>query len=271
MAYVVAEPCIKCKYTDCVEVCPVNCFYEGDNFLVIHPDECIDCGACEPVCPTKAIFPEIGPARRSGRSTRSSTRTSRPSGRTSPRRRRRCPRPRSSRTRRTSASCSSIEPGRQEVVSPGLAITRPSAPPAAGPLSCLESRAVRPFRRSQGAAASAHVRPAPRGCASSSSWASGPGVPGCAAPPRAARALHLHRGGQRPPRLIRSAGRCDWTKTSIFSMSSSVAWTRSCGFGGSAGPALPALAASSASPAGGEALLRGQALGEDRRQRRWTG
>ncbi|HEX8823790.1 MAG TPA: ferredoxin FdxA [Archangium sp.] len=58
MAYVVTEPCIKCKYTDCVEVCPVNCFYEGANFLVIHPDECIDCGACEPVCPTKAIFPE---------------------------------------------------------------------------------------------------------------------------------------------------------------------------------------------------------------------
>lgn len=58
MAYVVAEPCIKCKYTDCVEVCPVNCFYEGNNVLVIHPDECIDCGACEPVCPTKAIFPE---------------------------------------------------------------------------------------------------------------------------------------------------------------------------------------------------------------------
>jgi ferredoxin len=58
MAYIVADPCIKCKYTDCVEVCPVNCFYEGANFLVIHPDECIDCGACEPVCPTKAIFPE---------------------------------------------------------------------------------------------------------------------------------------------------------------------------------------------------------------------
>ncbi|MDQ3265816.1 MAG: ferredoxin family protein [Myxococcota bacterium] len=58
MAYVVADPCIKCKYTDCVEVCPVNCFYEANNFLVIHPDECIDCGACEPVCPTKAIFPE---------------------------------------------------------------------------------------------------------------------------------------------------------------------------------------------------------------------
>jgi ferredoxin len=58
MSYVVAEPCIRCRYTDCVEVCPVDCFYEGPNFLVIHPDECIDCGACEPVCPTKAIFPE---------------------------------------------------------------------------------------------------------------------------------------------------------------------------------------------------------------------
>jgi ferredoxin len=58
MAFVVAEPCIACKYTDCVAVCPVDCFYEGANFLVIHPDECIDCGACEPVCPTKSIFPE---------------------------------------------------------------------------------------------------------------------------------------------------------------------------------------------------------------------
>ena len=58
MAFVVAEPCIACKFTDCVAVCPVDCFYEGVNFLVIHPDECIDCGACEPVCPTKAIFPE---------------------------------------------------------------------------------------------------------------------------------------------------------------------------------------------------------------------
>ncbi|QQR89477.1 MAG: ferredoxin family protein [Myxococcales bacterium] len=56
MPYIVAEPCIKCKYTDCVAVCPVDCFYEGKNSLVIHPDECIDCGACEPECPTKAIF-----------------------------------------------------------------------------------------------------------------------------------------------------------------------------------------------------------------------
>ena len=56
MTYVVAEPCIKCKYTDCVDVCPVDCFAEGENFLVINPDECIDCGACVPECPTEAIF-----------------------------------------------------------------------------------------------------------------------------------------------------------------------------------------------------------------------
>ena len=58
MAYIVGDPCVKCKYTDCVAVCPVECFYEGKNFLVIHPDECIDCGACEPECPTTAIFEE---------------------------------------------------------------------------------------------------------------------------------------------------------------------------------------------------------------------
>jgi ferredoxin len=58
MAYIVADPCVKCKYTDCVAVCPVDCFYEGKNMLSIHPDECIDCGACEPECPTTAIFEE---------------------------------------------------------------------------------------------------------------------------------------------------------------------------------------------------------------------
>src|SRR3970282_1475618 len=58
MAYVVADPCVKCKYTDCVAVCPVDCFYEGANSLAINPDECIDCGACEPECPTTAIFEE---------------------------------------------------------------------------------------------------------------------------------------------------------------------------------------------------------------------
>ncbi len=58
MTFVVTENCIKCKYTDCVEVCPVDCFYEGPNFLVIHPDECIDCTLCEPECPAEAIVSE---------------------------------------------------------------------------------------------------------------------------------------------------------------------------------------------------------------------
>lgn len=55
MTFVVTEQCIKCKYTDCVEVCPVDCFHEGPNFLVIDPDECIDCTLCEPECPVEAI------------------------------------------------------------------------------------------------------------------------------------------------------------------------------------------------------------------------
>lgn len=57
MTYVVTESCIKCKLTDCVSVCPVDCFYEGENMLVINPDECIDCGVCEPECPIEAIKP----------------------------------------------------------------------------------------------------------------------------------------------------------------------------------------------------------------------
>ena len=61
MPYVVTENCIKCKYMDCVEVCPVDCFYEGENMLVIHPDECIDCGVCEPECPADAIKPDTQP------------------------------------------------------------------------------------------------------------------------------------------------------------------------------------------------------------------
>ncbi len=61
MTFVVTEVCIKCKYTDCVEVCPVDCFYEGENMLVIHPDECIDCGVCEPECPIDAILPDTDP------------------------------------------------------------------------------------------------------------------------------------------------------------------------------------------------------------------
>lgn len=58
MTYVVTDECIKCKYTDCVEVCPVDCFYEGELMLVINPEECIDCGVCEPECPIGAIKPE---------------------------------------------------------------------------------------------------------------------------------------------------------------------------------------------------------------------
>ena len=61
MTYIVNESCIKCKLMDCVEVCPVDCFYEGENMLVIHPDECIDCGVCEPECPVEAIKPDTEP------------------------------------------------------------------------------------------------------------------------------------------------------------------------------------------------------------------
>jgi ferredoxin len=58
MTFVITENCIKCKFTDCVDVCPVDCFHEGPNFLVIDPDECIDCTLCEPECPANAIFSE---------------------------------------------------------------------------------------------------------------------------------------------------------------------------------------------------------------------
>ncbi|PHS76714.1 MAG: ferredoxin [Rhodospirillaceae bacterium] len=61
MTYIVVENCIKCKFQDCIEVCPVDCFYEGENFLVINPDECIDCGVCEPECPAEAILPDTEP------------------------------------------------------------------------------------------------------------------------------------------------------------------------------------------------------------------
>jgi len=58
MSHVVCEPCYGCKYTDCVVVCPVECFREGEKMLYIHPGECIDCGACVTVCPVDAIYPE---------------------------------------------------------------------------------------------------------------------------------------------------------------------------------------------------------------------
>jgi ferredoxin len=62
MTFVVTDACIKCKYMDCVEVCPVDCFYEGENMLVIDPDICIDCGVCEPECPPEAIKPDTEPS-----------------------------------------------------------------------------------------------------------------------------------------------------------------------------------------------------------------
>ena len=61
MTYVVNDKCVMCKHTDCVEVCPVDCFYEGENMLVINPDECIDCGVCEPECPEDAIKSDQDP------------------------------------------------------------------------------------------------------------------------------------------------------------------------------------------------------------------
>jgi ferredoxin len=61
MTYVVTDNCIRCKYTDCVSVCPVDCFHEGEHMIVIHPDECIDCGVCEPECPAEAIKPDCEP------------------------------------------------------------------------------------------------------------------------------------------------------------------------------------------------------------------
>jgi ferredoxin len=61
MTYVVTENCIRCKYMDCVSVCPVDCFHEGEHMLVIHPDNCIDCGVCEPECPAEAIKADTEP------------------------------------------------------------------------------------------------------------------------------------------------------------------------------------------------------------------
>lgn len=58
MTHIVTDNCINCKHTDCVDVCPVDCFYEGPNILVINPDECIDCAVCVPECPVGAIFPD---------------------------------------------------------------------------------------------------------------------------------------------------------------------------------------------------------------------
>ena len=91
MTYVVTEACIKCKYMDCVEVCPVDCFYEGENMLVINPDECIDCGVCEPECPPKAIVPDTEKGMEQWLEVNRDL--CRPSGPTSPARARRRPTP----------------------------------------------------------------------------------------------------------------------------------------------------------------------------------
>ena len=61
MTYVVTEACVRCKFMDCVEVCPVDCFYEGEAMLAIDPEACIDCGVCEPECPAEAIKPDTAP------------------------------------------------------------------------------------------------------------------------------------------------------------------------------------------------------------------
>ena len=82
MTYVVTENCIRCKYMDCVEVCPVDCFYVGANMLVIHPDECIDCGVCEPECPGRGH--RAGQRRQGDRLAGAQPRASRRHGRTSP-------------------------------------------------------------------------------------------------------------------------------------------------------------------------------------------
>ena len=81
MTYIVNESCIRCKYTDCVEVCPVDCFYEGENMLVIHPDECIDCGVCEPECPVDAIKPVRNRDLKSGSTSTANTRRFGPTSR----------------------------------------------------------------------------------------------------------------------------------------------------------------------------------------------
>ena len=101
MTYVVTEACIRCKYMDCVEVCPVDCFYEGENMLVIHPDECIDCGVCEPECPVDAILPDTETA---GRALAGAEPRLQPTpGPTSPASARRPRTPTSSRARRASS------------------------------------------------------------------------------------------------------------------------------------------------------------------------
>jgi ferredoxin len=107
MTHVVTEACIRCKYTDCVDVCPVDCFREGPNFLTIDPDECIDCAVCIPECPVSAIYAEEDVPKDQLHMTASSTPNwpCCPAGRASPSARTRCPTTSSGKT--APASCPS--------------------------------------------------------------------------------------------------------------------------------------------------------------------
>ncbi len=102
MTHVVLESCIRCKYTDCVDVCPVDCFREGPNMLVIDPDECIDCAVCIPECPVNAILPEEDVSQEQMKFIRSTPSWPR-SGRASPSASLRRPMPTNGKTRRTSS------------------------------------------------------------------------------------------------------------------------------------------------------------------------
>ena len=98
MTHVVLESCIRCKYTDCVDVCPVDCFREGPNFLTIDPDECIDCAVCIPECPVNAILPEEDVPGDQLHFIKLNAELAQASGRASPSARRRCPTPTSGKT-----------------------------------------------------------------------------------------------------------------------------------------------------------------------------
>ena len=125
MTYVVTENCIRCKYMDCVEVCPVDCFYVGENMLVIKPDECIDCGVCEPECPAEAIVPDSDD--KAAAWAEQNRKYSERCGRTSPARasRRRMPMP--GKTSRTRQSCSRPSLVRDLLNKSGTARTPPRA------------------------------------------------------------------------------------------------------------------------------------------------
>ena len=102
MTHVVLESCIRCKYTDCVDVCPVDCFREGPNFLTIDPDECIDCAVCIPECPVNAILPEEDVPQRPAALHQAQRRAGQEVAQHHQAQARACPMPTSGKTRRTS-------------------------------------------------------------------------------------------------------------------------------------------------------------------------